>query len=177
MSKAEIMLWIAAVSLLLTAVIALNNAYSLWEKLFGSDESEDETRRQSAEALKSRALDTDPEGWNHHPHEGIYTYNPDPRFHIEKEDQDRKFSEPWTSSFHDSTAYMYEFKIYFDGRLISKDILISVDGGRLFIPLPESNRNRQISRDQYRLAKIINYYQPYGEDFDRYLNQADIAVQ
>lgn len=170
------MLWIAAATLILTVVIALNNAYSLWERVFGSAESENEDEGQSAEALKSKALDTDPDDWSHHPHERMYTYNPDPRFYIESEDQ-RKFREPWTESFPDSTAHMYDFKIYFDRRLVGKEILISVDGGRLFIPLPKSNSNREINQRQYRLAKITNNHQPYGEDFDNYLNRANITVQ
>lgn len=92
-----------------------------------------------------------------------------------------EFKEDWANNFPDPHATSSFIDFFYSGVLVYRDIYVSVDGGRCYIPLPKIIRNKEtfkiekifITKNRYEFFKIIN-----GNDseYDSYLRDAHIEV-
>ncbi|HLR35307.1 MAG TPA: hypothetical protein VK071_08295, partial [Tissierellales bacterium] len=67
----------------------------------------------------------------------------------------KKFHEEWATKHIDESAYMYEYKLYKDNKLIKEFNLVYVDGYRALLPMPKLGTNI-VPRDEYHLSRIFN---------------------
>jgi hypothetical protein len=87
-------------------------------------------------------------------------YLPDINLRIETFYDDRgkhssNFQESWATKFPDSKATSNYYDIYYGSSLLDKMVLVSVDGGRALLPLPENRDNLQVNKLGYKIAQIF----------------------
>lgn len=70
-------------------------------------------------------------------------------------DDRKKFHEEWATKHIDKSAYMYEYKLYKDNKLIKEFNLVYVGGYRALLPMPKLGTNI-VPRDEYYLSRILN---------------------
>lgn len=81
------------------------------------------------------------------------------------------FDEPWAKKFPDPVAHSYWYELTYDGALIDRFIMVSVDGARAKLPLP--NRNTlQVPLIAYRVAQIFDQI----NTLDKYMERAALRV-
>jgi len=101
----------------------------------------------------------------------------DPRLRIRVQyDEDgiqvKDFSESWATAFSNSTANCYWFDLSFDGALIERFILVSVDGGQVELPLPDPG-TREVDPLTYKVAQIFDQHNTLEE----YMARAGLRVK
>jgi hypothetical protein len=69
---------------------------------------------------------------------------------IDFSDEDTEFDEPWVHNFPDRTARKRSVNMLIAGQLVSQFIFISLDGGRYFVPLPQSRTSVN--------GSVVDYY-------------------
>ena len=82
----------------------------------------------------------------------------DPRFrfrtkYIDDGVQNDNFQDEWANRHPDPTAAGYWYDLSYDGNLIARFILVSIDGGRANVPPPDWQTGR-IKRIDYKVAQI-----------------------
>jgi hypothetical protein len=81
------------------------------------------------------------------------------------------FDEPWAKKFPDPVAHSYWYELTYDGALIDRFIMVSVDGARAKLPLP--NRNTlEVPLIAYRVAQIFDQI----NTLDKYMERAALRV-
>ena len=85
--------------------------------------------------------------------------------------QAKPFVESWATSHADKNATGYFFNIYYGQTLVAREILVSVDGARALIPLPDQHA-KTISEYQYKIGQI---YANHGS-LDDYMGRCGITV-
>lgn len=103
-------------------------------------------------------------------------YEPDPhlRFRIEFEGVGvltHDFDEPWVRNFPNQNASAYWCQLTYAGQLLEKTLLVSVDGGRALIPVPDLSTG-SISPFDYQVAMIFDRY----ENVATYVRSAGLHV-
>jgi len=97
------------------------------------------------------------------------------RFRSSYSDEDvqaENFVEDWANCFPDSKARGYWFNLSYDGALIDRFILVSVDGGRALLPTPHMG-TKQILFLNYFVAQI---HDSIGS-LDQYIEIARLKVE
>ena len=120
----------------------------------------------SYDTIIKTILNSDPkEDWKYssyfysNQHFGCYFYAPDVNLRFEEEldnngcSVDTDFSEDWTGKFADPNAKTYGYGLYYASTLIKTFPLISVDGARAHLPMPEAHTTN-VPRLNYRVAQI-----------------------
>ena len=82
------------------------------------------------------------------------------------------FKEAWANNFADPMASSDYVEVHLNGAAVDALVLVSVDGGRCLIPMPQSQSNLSISRYHYAIALAFNDQTV----LDRYLVTASIVV-
>ena len=82
------------------------------------------------------------------------------------------FREAWANGFPDPKATAYYYDIYYGSSLIDQIVLISVDGGRANLPLPQSIVDLRVSKLHYQIAKIFDS----PDILDKYMDKAKLSV-
>jgi hypothetical protein len=80
--------------------------------------------------------------------------------------------EEWANRHPNPTAVGYWYELLYDGALIDRCVLVSVDGGRALLPLP-NRRTQTISRYHYVVARIHDHF----HTLDQYLERCCITVE
>jgi len=92
-------------------------------------------------------------------------------YQIHQGEKSRDFSEPWTYVHPDPNAYKYSVYLKIGGITIKQLVFVSVDGGRIFVPLPE-HRLTSGGKSEYfwntnslevKVCHIIGDYYRYGD--------------
>ncbi|HVW25061.1 MAG TPA: hypothetical protein VHC69_06795 [Polyangiaceae bacterium] len=84
------------------------------------------------------------------------------------------FQEPWTLQFPDQNAVSEYLSFFYSGSLIYRDIVVSVDGHRAILPIPDP-QNHSVPRHLSRLLRILSAcWQPAGV-YDGYIQRASIV--
>ena len=101
----------------------------------------------------------------------------DPRLRIRvRYDEDgihiKNFSEPWATKYPNSTASSYWFDLSYEGALIERFILVSVDDGRAKLPMPDPG-TREADPLNYKVAQIFDEH----NTLDEYMGRAGLAVK
>lgn len=93
------------------------------------------------------------------------------------------FTEEWANKFSDPKAISSFLDFFYNGSLVYRDIIVAVDGGRCYIPLPDRDiddktyrvKSLTLPSSKYELVKLINEFQS-TIDYDMYCKQAGINV-
>lgn len=101
----------------------------------------------------------------------------DPRLRIGSTHSDEDvanddFKEPWANSHADPNATSYWYKLTYDGAFLERLVMVSVDGARSTMPLPDQKTQR-ISRYSYHIAKITDYL----GYLDEYIRRSGLTVE
>jgi len=136
-------------------------------------------RHMTYDELIQFILSTDSKGdWHSIVRENIEEYflKEDPRLRIVTKNIDDgihliKFIEEWANSHSDSKAISYYYNILFDGHFIHRLVLVSVDGGRAILPLP-NKITMKVDRFDYKIAHIC----ARGNNTDDYMQRSGINL-
>lgn len=108
--------------------------------------------------------------------EGTFTYKEDVNLHIERKEidfeRDKFETEDWATDHPDPEAYKREFKVKYNNSLISVKTLVSVDGGRALLPLPDLS-TMGVKPEDYNFAKIVDLHR----EVDKYLKSSGLHVE
>lgn len=110
--------------------------------------------------------------WVYNDHKGIYTYKPNVDIRIEEErgNEPKPFCAKWANEHLNPSANQKIYSIYYNCSFIKDFILVSVDGGRAMLPIPEAGSDL-ISKINYQYASIIDE----GE-LDDYITRSNLKV-
>ena len=105
-----------------------------------------------------------------------YFLKEDPRLrfrvnYLEEGTHNSDFREEWANCHPNPRACSYWCELYYDGSLIDRTILVSVDGGRALLPLPEVGTN-EVSEYQYLVAQIHDVL----GSLDKYMKRSKLHV-
>lgn len=82
------------------------------------------------------------------------------------------FQEEWANKYSDPRASSYWYDLSNDGVLIERFILVSVDGARAELPLPEIN-SREVTPLSYKIAQIFDELNTLEE----YMHRSGLTVK
>jgi hypothetical protein len=99
----------------------------------------------------------------------------DLRIAMGKLDRDASIREPWTLRFPDRSAIRFPVFVRYRNALARELQFVHVDGGRYYIPLPQSVENLEITKFDYRVGQIINRASLY-DNLEQGLRRAEIRV-
>lgn len=88
----------------------------------------------------------------------------------EQDVQQEDFREPWTNNFADPRATGYYYNLYYGATLLHRFILVSVDGARASLPIPNPG-TLEVTRAQWKVAEIFDTL----GTLDRYAHQAGLT--
>lgn len=101
----------------------------------------------------------------------------DPRLRIRVRYDDtgihnRDYAETWMAAFADPRANSYWFNLSYDGALIDRFVLVSVDGGKAELPTPAAG-TLEIDPLNYKVAQIFDQH----DTLDEYISRAGLTVK
>lgn len=91
---------------------------------------------------------------------------------IEDGIQNKEFVEDWANRHPDNHATSFWYELYYDGALLERYILVSIDGGRAELPLPERNTS-VITKRNYHIGKIHDS----NGTLDEYILRSGLEVE
>jgi|SRR6266568_6658347 len=136
------------------------------------------------ENIERVILESNPvDDWNHHSDakRSIASYKRDLnlRFEIEYTDegvQRENFKEPWANRHPDPSATGYWCNMYYGATLVKRYILVSVDGGRVMLPIPKKGaknvRPNQVLPFEYKVAQIHDTLRA----LDEYMKRSGLSI-
>lgn len=106
---------------------------------------------------------------------GSFTYKNDLNLRIERADFEsyRSFNEPWATNHPDSSAKAEDFTVKYGASFVDKHTLVSVDGHRATIPMPETSDSEYVTKEDVNFAKIVDI----GGRVDEYLQRSNLKVK
>ena len=84
----------------------------------------------------------------------------------------KDFKEPWANKHPDPTANSYWYDLSYDGALIERFILVSIDGARAELPLPIRN-TLEVEPLSYKVAEIFDELNTLEE----YMQRSGLSVK
>ena len=103
--------------------------------------------------------ESDKEDWLFNDERGIYTYKGDLNIRIERRDSDLqgdKFTgEDWATNHPDPNAYRVIYELYYGSSFVEEKLLVSVDGHRATLPLPDI-KTGEVDPEDYHFAEIVD---------------------
>lgn len=110
------------------------------------------------DSILNEIFDSTKEDWNKETYRDFFTYKHNILLTIEeKEESEREFFELWANRHPDKKAYFHEYEIKYDKTRVTSIYLVSVDGGRAYIPLPNIETNK-VKDKHMKFANIIHSY-------------------
>lgn len=127
------------------------------------------------EKVKSILAKSSQEDWIVDDESGSFTYKEDLNLRIERSDFDtyRSFNEPWATNHPDSSAKAEDYTVKYGSSFVEKFTLVSVDGHRATLPMPESRDSEFVSKEDVNFAKIVDI----GGRVDEYLKRSRLKVK
>lgn len=101
----------------------------------------------------------------------------DPRLRIRARWDDEgkhndNFKQKWANKYPDPNAVSYWYDLSYDGALIERFILVSVDGARAELPMPEIN-TLKVKPLPYKIAQIFDEL----NTLDEYMHRSELTVE
>ena len=116
------------------------------------------------------------EDWIFTDERGIYTYKRDLNIRIHRKDINHDFDrfsgEDWATKHPDPTAYRVTYEIYYAASFVEEVLMVSVDGYRATLPLPDRN-TLKVSRKDYQFAGIVDQL----NTLDEYMRRSGLDVE
>ena len=114
--------------------------------------------------------ESDKEEWLFNDERGVYTYKGDLNIRIERRDSDLKSDkftgEDWATNHPDPNAYRVIYELYYGSSFIKEKLLVSVDGHRATLPLPDI-KTREVDPEDYHFAEIVDQLDTLSEYMER----------
>jgi hypothetical protein len=89
----------------------------------------------------------------------------------------RDFKEPWANGFADPKAASHYVDIFYNNALVFRTVYVSVDGGRAYLPLPESRDALSVPRAYNALIRLIDHIGGTRiSEYDTYFKRAGFHV-
>ena len=85
--------------------------------------------------------------------------------------QNKDFKEPWANKHPDPSATGYYARLYYGPTLLKTYILVSVDGGRATLPLPD-RETLQVTPEAYFVASLFDSI----GTLDQYMGRSGLTV-
>lgn len=87
------------------------------------------------------------------------------------------FQEPWANGFADPHATSSHVDFFYHGALVYRELYVTVDGGRVSLPLPEQRSGQLVVAENYaKVVALLNSLEgPYADEFERYMTEAGIV--
>lgn len=106
---------------------------------------------------------------------GSYTYKDDLNLCIKRAEFDdyEKFNEPWAVNYPDKEARAIDYTVTYSGSFVKRERLVDVDGSRAILPMPTSQTDLTVSKQDVNFAKIVDI----GGRVDEYLKRSKIEVK
>lgn len=99
------------------------------------------------------------EDWLFSDERGIYTFKHNLNVRIERREIDNEWDkftgEDWATKHPDSTAYRVTYEIYYGASFVKEVLMVSVDGHRATLPLPD-RKTLKVSAQDYSFAQIVD---------------------
>ena len=113
----------------------------------------------------------------------IWVCDADNTFQMARSDDDGEpFDEPWTQPYPDSKSYSYYIYLKINGHPIKQIRFVSVDGGRIFVPMPEQKVIRGercffwvLGSLELKVCKHVGRYYNYN-DIEGVANHSEITL-
>ena len=105
--------------------------------------------------------------------EAFLKKDPRLRFRCRYDDEgihNENFKEPWANKHPDKKATSYWYNLSYDGSLIDRYILVSVDGSRAILPLPDINTGK-VKPLPYKVAEIFDSL----DSLENYMNRSGLS--
>ncbi|PLY37529.1 hypothetical protein F164LOC_09590 [Pectobacterium carotovorum] len=105
---------------------------------------------------------------------GSFTYKNDLDLHIKRADYDdyNSFNETWAVSHPDSNACSVEYTVNYGSSFVDRKTLVSVDGHRATLPMPESATDLNVKSADVNFAKIVDI----GDRVDEYIQRSGLKI-
>ncbi len=106
---------------------------------------------------------------------GSFTYKNDLNLRIERAEYDtyENFVEPWANRHPDSSAKSVDYTVKYGSSFIERHKLVSVDGHRATLPIPESRDDLRVRPSEVNFAHII----ATGDRVEEYLRRSQIRIE
>ncbi|HHF2952144.1 TPA: hypothetical protein ACPJ0E_001745 [Vibrio diabolicus] len=131
----------------------------------------------SVDSIIGLVLNSNTDDWQYDANTGIYVFKHDVRLNIKPEGEYVNFNEQWAIEFPDPNASRAIHSICFGNSKVKEYFLVSVDGGKAYLPLPNSATNLSVTHEQYSLAYLVHYA---GSNclysFEDYFKRAGLVV-
>lgn len=105
---------------------------------------------------------------------GSFTYKDDLNLHIQRADYSsyREFNEPWATSHPDPKAFAVDYIVKYGCSFVEKRVLVSVDGHRASLPMPNSLEDLRVDASDVNFAKIVDT----GGRVEEYLKRSRLKI-
>lgn len=115
--------------------------------------------------------ESNPEDWIYQDEFGVYVLKSNLSISIKRENTEdlQPFTEVWATSFPNPNAYIERYFLRYNDNIIEIFYTATVDGSRASIPYPRLP-DMSLSREDYRLGRIVNLMRDEYEDYLRRLN-------
>ena len=116
---------------------------------------------------------TSAEEWIEHDMQGVHTFQGDLNIRIEhqRDRNDGQFHEDWAQKHPDPSATKEHYSIFYGASLVHTFILVSVDGGRAYLPMPCAGTT-VIPLEDYQLARIVD-----NGSLTEYIGRSGLTVE
>ena len=100
----------------------------------------------------------------------VWISDADNTLQIEQGDQEAEFGEPWTEVYPNPRSFSYPIFLKINNVIIKRITFVSVDGGRIFVPIPSIRVNCNGSREFFwdlesldlKVCEVVGSYYIYG---------------
>lgn len=115
--------------------------------------------------------------WDTNEHTMFAAYKHDLRISIAwGKERVRPFREFWATDFPDSEAVSERIDILYNNSVVYESTCVEVDGGRAYLPLPESENILQIPQKYYEFISLINDFSLSFPEYENYFNRAGLSI-
>jgi len=91
---------------------------------------------------------------------------------------DGRYEQPWVKNFPDENANVHFVDVFFNKALVYRDAYVTVDGGRILLPVPRrtKNGNLEVAERACRFVKLLDSMSHNGSEFDFSIKRAGFTV-
>jgi hypothetical protein len=112
--------------------------------------------------------------WLYNDHRSVFIFKPNVCIRIEFNSAEGYIvNYEWAINHPNSQAKKVFYSIYYNATLIKEFILVSVDGGKAMLPIPQIGGTSVISKSDYEYAKIVDD----TNKLDEYIERSKLTIQ